>query len=313
MAITVVGTVALDSVQSPFGNIEEGLGGSATHFSASAIFFSQVHLAAVIGADFPEEHIQWMQSRGINFDCLQRLPGKSFRWKGRYDYDLNTAHTLDTQLNVLTDFNPRLSDEAKDNKFLFLGNIAPDIQDRTIDQMEGQPFIAADTMNFWIEGARKDLLKVLKRVNLLIINESEARALSQEHNLIKASKAILTMGPKLLLIKRGEYGALAFDGSNIFNAPALPLEDIMDPTGAGDSFAGGVMGYLSRTKDTSFQNMKRAMIYGSVMASFIVEDFSCDRLRTLQKNEISGRYLEFCSLTHFENYTESKPDLQNFG
>lgn len=312
MSLTVVGTVALDSVESPFGKIEEGLGGSATHFSAAAIFFQEVQLAAVIGADFPEEHITWMKSRGIGLNDLQRLPGKSFRWKGRYDYDLNTAHTLDTQLNVLTDFNPRLTGEAKAAEYLFLGNIAPDIQERTIEQMAGKPFIAADTMNFWIEGFRADLLKVLKRIDMLVINESEARLLSQEHNLIKAAKAIRSMGPNLLLIKQGEYGALAFDEENIFHAPALPLEDIMDPTGAGDSFAGGVMGYLSRTRDTDFQNLKRAMIYGSVMASFIVEDFSCDRLKTLHKNEIADRYLEFCSLTHFENYAPAEPDLRHF-
>lgn len=312
MSLTVVGTVALDTVSSPFGSIETGLGGSATHFSAAAIFFQEVHLSAVIGTDFPEEHIEWMKERGIGLEDLQRLPGKSFRWTGKYDYDLNTAHTLETQLNVLTDFNPRLKGAAKDSKFLFLGNIAPDIQDRTIDQMSGKPFIALDTMNFWIEDFKPDLLKVLKRVNMLVINEGEARLLSQEHNLIKAAKTIRAMGPETLLIKQGEYGALAFQDNQIFHAAALPLEDIMDPTGAGDSFAGGVMGYLSRTNDTSFPSLKRAMIYGSVMASFIVEDFSCKRLQKLKKNEVADRYLEFCSLTHFENYQEAKPDLQHF-
>lgn len=303
MSLTVVGTVALDSVESPFGKIEEGLGGSATHFAASATFFSPVSLVAVIGEDFPKEHVDWLQTLPVNLEGLQTIPGKSFRWTGRYDYDLNTAHTLETQLNVLTEFNPRLSGENSQNPFLFLANIAPEIQMRTIDQMEGKPFVAADTMNFWIEGFRDDLLKVLKRVDMLVINEGEARLLSQEHNLVKASKIIRNMGPRILLIKQGEYGALGFHDQQIFNAPALPLEDIMDPTGAGDSFAGGVMGHLARTGDLSFQNIKRAMIYGSVMASFNVEKFSMDRLKVLTEQEIAERYRQFCSLTHFENFT----------
>ncbi len=302
MSLTVIGTVALDSVESPFGKIEEGLGGSATHFSISAAFFSPISLVAVIGEDFPEEHIQFLKSRSINIDDLQKLAGPSFRWKGRYDYDLNTAHTLDTQLNVLTQFDPQLSSQAKQNPFVFLANIDPKLQKKVISQVANKPFIAADTMNFWIEGARDSLLEMLKDIDMLVINEAEARLLAQEYNLLKASNKIREMGPKILLIKRGEYGALAFYEDKIFNAPALPLEDIQDPTGAGDSFAGGVMGYLAKTQDTSFNNLKKAMIYGSVMASFNVEKFSLDRLRNLTHPEIEKRYQAFCELSHFENY-----------
>lgn len=303
MSLTVVGTVALDTVESPFGKIEEGLGGSATHFSASASFFNPVSLVAVIGEDFPKEHVTWLKSRPIDTTDLVTLPGQSFRWKGRYDYDLNTAHTLETHLNVLTEFNPQLSPKARKMPFLFLANIAPEIQLQTIDQMEGKPFIAADTMNFWIEGYREDLMRVLKKVDMLMINEGEARLLSQEHNLVKASKVIRKMGPKVLLIKQGEYGALAFYQDLVFSAPALPLEDIQDPTGAGDSFAGGVMGYLAKTGNAGFQNLKKAMIFGSVMASFNVEKFSCERLKELSEDQIQKRYHQFCSLTHFENFT----------
>lgn len=303
MSLTVVGTVALDTVESPFGKMEEGLGGSATHFSAAATFFTPVSLVAVVGEDFPKQHIDWLKTKPIELSDLTTLPGQSFRWTGRYEHDLNTAHTLETHLNVLEQFNPELSEASKNNKFLFLANIAPEIQNRTIAQMEGKPFIAADTMNFWIQDFRGDLLKVLKQVDMLTINEAEARQLSGEHNLVKAARVIRKMGPRILLIKQGEYGALAFYEDQVFNAPALPLEDIMDPTGAGDSFAGGVMGYLARSGDTSFQSLKRAMIYGSVMASFNVEKFSLDRLKELQADEIAERYLQFCHLAHFD--TES--------
>lgn len=301
MSLTVIGTVALDTVETPFGKLEEGLGGSATHFAASATFFSPLALVAVVGADFPEVHFDYFRSRPIDLSALERHPGKTFRWKGRYEHDLNVAHTLDTQLNVLLDFNPRLSPEMRRNPFLFLGNIDPAIQLKGIEQMEGKPFIAADTMNYWITGHRDSLLKTLKRVHLLLINEGEARLLADTPNLVKASRIIREMGPKTLIIKRGEYGALVFHGDDIFSAPALPLEEILDPTGAGDSFAGGVMGYLAKSGDLSFRNLKKAVIYGSVMASFIVEKFSMDRLRDLRKEEIEGRYRQFCQLAHFEN------------
>lgn len=301
MSLTVIGTVALDTVETPFGKITEGLGGSATHFSAAATFFTPLSLVAVIGEDFPEQHIDFFRSRNVNLEGLSRLPGASFRWKGRYEEDLNTAHTLETHLNVLLQFDPKLSDSIKKNKFVFLGNIDPKLQGKVIDQAEGDPFIAMDTMNFWIEGAREELLKTLRRVHMLVINEGEARLLAKTPNLLKASRIIREWGPKLLVIKRGEYGALAFYKDQIFNAPALPLEDIQDPTGAGDSFAGGVMGYLAKTGDLSFPNLKKAVIYGSVMASFNVEEFSLDRLKKLTLPEIESRYRQFCELAHFEN------------
>ena len=311
MSLTVIGTVALDSVETPFGKIEEGLGGSATHFSASASFFSPLSLVAVVGEDFPEKHIDFFKSRPINLEGLQRIPGKSFRWKGRYEYDLNMAHTLDTQLNVLLQFDPKLPASIRHNPFIFLGNIDPTLQAKVIDQAEGNPLIAADTMNYWIEGSREALLKLLKRVHMLIINEGEARLLAGEANLVKASRAIRAMGPAILIIKRGEYGALAFYEDQIFSAPALPLEDIQDPTGAGDSFAGGVIGYLAKTGDKSFANLKKAIIYGSVMASFNVEKFSLDRLRTLTWPEIEARYRLFCQLTHFEDSQVIQKNLKS--
>ncbi len=270
MPLTVIGTVALDTVETPFGKIEEGLGGSATHFSAAASFFSPLALVAVIGEDFPEKHIDFFRSRKINLDGLIRLKGPSFRWKGRYDEDLNTAHTLETHLNVLLQFDPQLPASIKKNKLVFLGNIDPKIQSRVIDQVEDNPFIAMDTMNFWIEGYREELLKTLKRVHMLVINEGEARLLAKTANLLKASRIIRDLGPKILIIKQGEYGALAFYNDQIFSAPGLPLEDIQDPTGAGDSFAGRIMGYLAKTGDLRFNNLKKAIIYGSVVASFNV-------------------------------------------
>ncbi len=300
MSLTVVGTVALDTVETPFGKIHEGLGGSATHFAVSAAFHTQVGLVAVVGQDFPKNHLQFLRSRDINLEGLQILEGRSFRWTGRYDYDFNTAHTLETQLNVLTQFDPQLPEQLRSSPFVFLANIDPEIQLKTLDQLQGKPFIAADTMNYWIEGARENLLKVLKRIRMLVINEAEARALSQEHNLVKASRVLRSFGPEILLIKQGEYGALAFTEQEIFSAPGLPLEDIQDPTGAGDSFAGGVMGFLAKTGDASFANLKKAMIYGSVMASFNVERFSCERLQQLLPEEIQERYQKFLSLAHFD-------------
>lgn len=300
MSLTVIGTVALDTVETPFGKITDGLGGSATHFSAAASFFTPLALVAVVGEDFPEAHIEYLRSRNINVEGLTRLKGSTFRWKGRYEADLNTAHTLETHLNVLLQFDPVLPASVKKNKLLFLANVDPKSQYKVIDQVEGKPFIAADTMNYWITGHREELLKMLRRVDMLVINEGEARMLADEANLLKASRIIREMGPKILVIKRGEYGALAFYQDQIFNAPGLPLEDIQDPTGAGDSFAGGMMGYLAKTQDFSFNNLKKAIIYGSVMASFNVEQFSLDRLKSLTPEEIETRYVSFRNLAHFE-------------
>ena len=300
MDILVVGSVALDTVQTPFGQIQEALGGSATHFSVAASFFIAPHLVAVVGEDFPEEHLDFLRSKKVCLNGLQKKEGKTFRWKGKYSYDLNQAETLDTQLNVFQNFYPELPTEYRKKEIVFLANIDPELQSRVIDQCIDPKLIAMDTMNFWIHGKKDSLLKTLKRVDLLLINESEARDLAGEPNLVKAAKKIREWGPKTVAIKRGEYGALLFHQNQVFSAPALPLEDIKDPTGAGDSFAGGFLGYLAQSENFSFDSLKKASIYGSVLASFNVEEFSCDRLRRLTEKEIEDRYFEFCKLAHFE-------------
>lgn len=307
MQMLVVGSVALDTVETPFGKIEDGLGGSATHFATSASFFIQPQLVAVVGEDFPETHVDFLKSRGICTKGLQKKAGKTFRWKGRYEYDLNTAHTLDTQLNVFQNFFPELPTEYRKNEIVFLANIDPELQGKVIDQCENAKWIALDTMNFWIDGKREELRKTISRVNMVVINEAEARDLAGASNLVKAARTIQSWGPSTLVIKRGEYGALLFFEDKIFSAPGLPLEDIKDPTGAGDSFAGGLMGYLVKNLPSTgaaccaptFELLKKACIYGSVMASFNVEEFSLDRLRNLKQEEIDTRYQEFVSLSHF--------------
>ncbi len=301
MSILVVGTVAFDSVETPFGKADEVLGGSATYFSTSASYFSDVNLVAVVGTDFPDEHIESLKSRNINVDGLKKVEGKTFRWKGRYEYDLNQAHTLDTQLNVLSDFDPDIPESYKNSPYLFLGNIDPDIQLKVLDQIESPKLIACDTMNFWIEGKPEALRKMLKRVEVCVINEGEARELAGMASLVKAAGEILKYGPKVLIVKRGEYGALMFNGESVFAAPAYPLEDIFDPTGAGDCFAGGLMGHIAKTGDISEPNLRKAIIFGSVMASFNVEAFSLDRLNTLSPADIQRRYSELKRLTHFED------------
>ncbi|MCK4739859.1 MAG: sugar kinase [Deltaproteobacteria bacterium] len=302
MDILVVGSVAFDSVETPFGKAEEVLGGSATYFSTSASFFSDVALVAVVGDDFPEEHKKMLEARNIDIRGLQTVPGgKTFRWKGRYEYDLNQAHTLDTQLNVFSDFNPTIPEDYRDIPYVFLANIDPELQMEVLEQVKNPKLVACDTMNFWIEGKPEALKKIFGKTELVIINDSEAREFAGNANLVKAAAKILACGPKTLIVKQGEYGALMFSGSSVFSAPAYPLEDIFDPTGAGDCFAGGVMGYLAKTGDTSEANIRRAIIVGSVMASFNVEAFSLNRLKALTVEEISLRYGEFRQLTHFED------------
>ncbi|OGQ01456.1 MAG: sugar kinase [Deltaproteobacteria bacterium RBG_19FT_COMBO_58_16] len=301
MSILVVGSVAFDSVETPFGKAEEVLGGSATYFSTSASYFSDVRLVAVVGEDFPDEHITKLQGHGVDTAGLQKVPGKTFRWKGRYDYDLNQAHTLETHLNVFSTFKPEIPEDYKTSPFVFLANIDPELQLEVLKQVNKPKFVACDTMNFWIEGKPDALKKLLKHVDLFVINEGEAREFSGEASLVKAAKMILAEGPGVLIIKRGEYGALMFNGTSIFSAPAYPLENIFDPTGAGDSFAGGLMGYLANTGDVSEENLRKAIIFGSVMASFNVEAFSLDRLSSLGKEDIKARFSEFKKLTHFED------------
>jgi len=301
MSLIVVGSVALDSVETPFGQKEEVLGGSATFFSTSASFFTPVKLVAVVGEDFPQHHVDFLKARGVGLEGLTREPGRTFRWKGKYTYQLNEAQTLDTQLNVFQHFAPKLPDAYRSAEYVFLGNIHPELQGQVLDQVRGPKLVAADTMNFWIQGSQPALKKTLKRVNLLFINDAEARQLSGEHNIVKAAKAILSMGPQRVAIKRGEYGALLFDQEHVFACPAYPLEDVFDPTGAGDTFAGGFMGYVATRDNLSHGTLAQAMVMGSVMASFTVEKFSLDRLREVTRPEIDARYAQFKRLTHFES------------
>ncbi|RME40209.1 MAG: sugar kinase [Deltaproteobacteria bacterium] len=300
MGILVVGSVAFDSVQTPFGRVEEVLGGSGTYFSTSASFFTDVSLVAVVGEDFPREHIDFLAGRNIDLEGLQIRPGRTFRWSGRYGYDLNEAHTLDTQLNVFERFAPTLPDSYRNADYVFLGNIDPELQLNVLEQVRRPKLVACDTMNFWIDGKRDALLKTLERVDMLLINEAEARQLAGDPNLVKAARTILDMGPSTLVVKRGEYGALMFDRHSIFAAPAYPLEEVFDPTGAGDTFAGGFLGYLASCDNLDTTSLRRGVIFGSVMASYVVEQFSLDRLRRLDYQDIEERYRHFQLLTDFE-------------
>ncbi len=301
MSLLVVGSVALDSLETPFGRREDVLGGSASYFSACASFYGPTRMVAVVGEDFPEEHVRFFRSRGVDVAGLVRRPGRTFRWKGRYEFDLNTAHTLDTQLNVFAEFRPELPEHYRDSEFVFLGNIDPDLQRAVLDQVRGPRFVACDTMNFWISSKRQSLLETLRRVDLLFVNDAEARQLAEEHNVVKAARRILSFGPKAVVVKRGEYGALFFSGEEVFAACAVPLASVFDPTGAGDSFAGGFMGYLARNGGLDHAAMRRAIVLGSVLASFTVERFSLDRLRSLEPAEILSRYAEARRLAHFDD------------
>jgi sugar/nucleoside kinase (ribokinase family) len=299
-SLLVVGSVAIDSIKTPFGVRERSLGGSATHFSVSASFFTDVAVVAVIGEDFTAEDEAVFHERKVNTADLQRIPGgKTFRWAGEYGFDLNTAETLDTQLNVFADFKPDLSVDARKSPFLFLGNIQPTLQREVREQVNAR-FVAMDTMNLWINTTREELLKTIAVVDALIINDAEARQLADEPNLIRAARKILGWGPQMLVVKRGEYGAAFFTKTAYFATPAFPLENVFDPTGAGDSFAGGFMGYLAQADKIDDMSVRRAIIYGSTMASFNVEEFSCDRLRRLTSEEIRARFNQFKEFTHFE-------------
>jgi sugar/nucleoside kinase (ribokinase family) len=301
MALLVVGSVALDSLETPFGRREDVLGGSASYFSTCASFFGPTRMVAVVGDDFPEEHVRFFASRGVDLAGLTRVPGRTFRWKGRYEFDLNTAHTLDTQLNVFAEFRPELPAHYRDSEYVFLGNIDPDLQRVVLDQVRAPRFVACDTMNFWIASKRESLLRTLRRVDMLFVNDAEARQLAGEHNVVKAAKRILSFGPRAVVVKRGEYGALFFSGEEVFSASAYPLPAVFDPTGAGDSFAGGFMGYVARARREDHATLRRAIVLGSVLASFTVEQFSLDRLRTLTQDEILARFAEAKQLSHFDD------------
>ena len=300
MSLLVVGSMAFDSVKTPFGERENAIGGSATYFSVSASYFADVCLVAVVGEDFPQSELDFLAGRSVDLAGLERRKGETFRWKGEYGYDLNTAHTLDTQLNVFQDFQPQVPDSFRESEYVFLANIDPELQASVLNQVSSPRLVACDTMNFWIEGKRDELVETIGMVDLVVINEGEVRELAGDSNILKASRKILEIGPKTLVVKQGEYGALLIQNDFVFSAPGLPLEEINDPTGAGDTFAGGFMGYLASKGDLSRDGLRRAVIFGSVMASFNVESFSYDRLRTLTGEDIEGRYREFSDLAHFD-------------
>ena len=303
MSITVVGSMAFDSIETPFGKEDKIVGGSATYVAYTAANFVQpVQQISIVGYDFPQAELNELKSRGVKTDGVVIVPDKkSFFWSGKYHLDMNTRDTLITDLNVLADFDPKVPDNYQGSEFLMLGNLVPAIQKKVIEQFKQRPkLIVMDTMNFWIETAFEDLKEVFKMVDVLLVNDSEARQITDEHSLVKAAKKILKMGPKFLIVKKGEHGALLFHKDEVFFAPALPLEDVFDPTGAGDTFAGGFIGHLAKTKDISFNNMKTAIIVGSAMASFCVEKFGTQRLKEIKKNDIDERINQFVQLVNFD-------------
>ncbi|MCZ7613193.1 MAG: PfkB family carbohydrate kinase [Ignavibacteriaceae bacterium] len=301
MSLLVVGSVALDSVETPFDKIEDALGGSATYISLAASYFSAlVELIGVVGNDFPKKYIEMLEQHNIGLEGLQIIEGeKTFRWGGKYHYDLNFRDTLFTELNAFQNFNPIIPEKFRKAKYICLGNIDPILQMKVLDQVSDPQFVVCDTMNLWINTMKNDLLKLLKRVTVFILNDSEARMLTEEPNLIKAAKQIRQMGPEILIIKKGEHGAMLFTEDTIFSAPAYPMEMILDPTGAGDTFAGGFIGYLHHKRELNSENIKRAIIYGSTMASFCVEQFSTNGLENLSYLKIQDRFREFKKISNF--------------
>ncbi|MBX7118124.1 MAG: sugar kinase [Gemmatimonadaceae bacterium] len=300
MSVLVVGSVALDSVETPFGKADEVLGGSANYFSASASHQTRVQLVGVVGSDYPMEKLEPLKARGIDFAGLEQMAGESFRWRGRYRHDLNSAETLETRLGVFSHFKPKIPAQFTDAEFVFLANIDPRLQLEVLKQVKKPRLVACDTMNFWIESRRPDLLELLKHVDLITLNDGEARQLTECANLVQAARWIMDKGPRTVLIKKGEHGAFMFNKDEIFYAPAYPLESVFDPTGAGDSFAGGFMGWLARTGDLSEANMRRAVIVGSAMGSFVVEGFSITRLLEVTRADIDRRVADFHRLVSFE-------------
>lgn len=303
MSLMVVGTVAFDSIETPFGKAERIVGGAATYASLAASFLTRpVHMVSVVGSDFPESQLAAFRAHGMDTSGIEVREGEeSFFWSGRYHMDMNSRDTLETRLNVLADFDPKIPVACQNPDFLLLGNLTPAIQHAVMDRIEKRPrLVVLDTMNFWMTTALEDLKRTFTRIDVLTINEEEARMLSNEHSLVKAAKSILEMGPKYLIIKKGEHGALLFNKHEVFYAPALPLEDVFDPTGAGDTFAGGFIGYLAKSRDVSFENMKRALIYGSAMASFCVEQFGIERLVNLSQEDLDARLQLFIDLVQFD-------------
>ncbi len=302
MSVLVVGSVALDSIETPFGSAKSALGGSATYISAAASYFTApIRLVGVVGGDFPKSGIDFLESRGVDLEGLEVIKdGKTFHWSGKYHYDLNNRDTLATHLNVFEKFDPKIPDKYKKSTYVCLGNIDPVLQRRVLEQIDRPRLVICDTMNFWIEGKNAELRETLKNIDVVILNDSEARLLSKEPNLIKSARVIRTMGPKIVIIKKGEHGALLITEQTVFSAPAYPMENIFDPTGAGDTFAGGFVGWLGKTDDLSEENLKRAVIYGSAMASFCVEKFSVDGLADLTHLQIQDRFRAFRELSRFD-------------
>lgn len=303
MSLLVVGSVAFDAIETPFGKTDKIIGGAATYISLAASYFTNpVNLVGIVGKDFPRREIEMFEEHGIDVRGLEiNSNGKTFFWSGRYHNDMNTRDTITTELNVFGEFDPKIPDAYKDSDFVMLGNIVPKLQQKVLNQLAKKPkLVVMDTMNFWMNTAMDDLKKTLQMVDVLTINDEEARQLSGDYALVKAAKKIFQMGPRFIIIKKGEHGALIFHENDVFFAPALPLEEVFDPTGAGDSFAGGFIGYLARTKNISFENMKRAVIYGSVMASFCVEKFGTERLINLSEEDMEERYQEFINLVQFD-------------
>ena len=300
MSLVVVGSMALDTVKTPFGEVKEVLGGAATYFSLAASQYTRVHVVAVVGEDFPEEHLNLLRSKNVDVSGVQRRPGPTFRWTGEYTYDLNTAHTLDTRLGVFADFHPELPEHYREADFVFLANIDPVLQLEVLRQMRSPRLRALDSMNFWIESKRAELTEAMSCVDVVLLNEGEVREYAGTYNLYAAARRVLDLGPTALVAKKGEHGAVLISPGGVFIAPAFPLEAVLDPTGAGDSFAGGFLGYLAGADDVSLATIKRAMIHGSTVASFAVEDFSVGRLVRLQPDELQARYEQFRELTRFE-------------
>ncbi len=300
MSLLVVGSVALDSVETPFGKAEEVIGGSANYFSASASHQVPVQLVGVVGSDYPVEKLEPLAARGVDLTGLERAEGESFRWRGRYRHDLNSAETLETRLGVFSHFRPKLPEGFRDAEFVFLANIDPRLQLDVLRQVRKPKLVACDTMNFWIESRRADLLELLGKVDLITLNDGEARQLTEQANLVQAARWILARGPRTVLIKKGEHGAFMFARDSVFYAPAYPLESVFDPTGAGDSFAGGFMGWLARTRDLTDANLRRAVVLGSAMGSFVVEGFSITRLLEVSRADIERRVADFHRLVTFD-------------
>jgi sugar/nucleoside kinase (ribokinase family) len=298
--LLVVGSVALDSVETPFGKADNVIGGSANFFSASASHLAKVRVVGVVGNDYPMNRLEPLIARGVDFAGVETADGPSFRWRGRYRHDLNVAETLETHLGVFSNFSPKIPAQFRDSPFVFLGNIDPRLQLSVLDQVSEPRLVACDTMNFWIESRRPELMALLERVDAITLNDGEARQLTEQFNLVKAAKWIMDRGPKLVIIKKGEHGAFMFTPTSVFFAPAYPLEEVFDPTGAGDSFAGGFMGYLAHTGDLAEANLRRAVIYGSAMGSFAVEKFSVDRLLEIDASDVDRRVREFHRLVSFE-------------